>query len=318
MSVPAVLELFCGIGGCAAALAGRARIAGAIDINRSALAVYRHNYCRPGDSRVGDSHPVLARTLDSMSAAELAAFEADLWWLSPPCQPFTERGKQRDVDDPRARPFLALIERLSEVRPRWVALENVPGFDGSRVHARLRDALEEAGYGDVRERLLCPSELGVPNRRRRYYLVAGREPLRPFDLAARPPRPLGAFLDPHPSPELAVDPNLVRRYAGAFHIVDGDNPDALTHCFTSAYGRSHVRSGSYLRTSGGVRRFSPAEILRLLGFPPSYGLPENLAPGKAWPLVGNSLSLEPVRRMLATIPELGPGSSAEGDVSLWS
>ena len=36
-------------------------------------------------------------------AEELAAFGADLWWLSPPCQPYSVRGRGRDLDDPRAR-----------------------------------------------------------------------------------------------------------------------------------------------------------------------------------------------------------------------
>ena len=78
----------------------------------------------------------------------------------------------------------------------------------------------------------------------------------------------------------------------------------MTCCFTSAYGRSHVRSGSYLQQDTGVRRFSPTEILRLLGFPASYRLPPDLSLSKAWRLVGNSLAIAPVRAMLSTIPEL--------------
>ena len=38
--------------------------------------------------------------------------------------------------------------------------------------------LDERGY-DVRERQLCPTELGVPSRRPRYYLVASRVGLMP-------------------------------------------------------------------------------------------------------------------------------------------
>ncbi|RMH21013.1 MAG: DNA cytosine methyltransferase, partial [Acidobacteria bacterium] len=173
---PRVLELFCGIGGVAAAVAGRAEVVAAVDVNRHALAVYRHNF----------DHPVVAATLESLPAARLAAWEADLWWLSPPCQPFTRRGLGRDLDDARARSLVALIDRLARLTPPWVALENVPGFRGSRAHALLRRTLERAGY-HVAERLLCPTELGVPNRRRRFYLVAGLEPPLPWpDPAAAP------------------------------------------------------------------------------------------------------------------------------------
>lgn len=300
-----VLELFCGIGGCATALSGapldrlRARVVAAVDIHRGALGVYARNH----------PHPVQARKIEMIPASELRAWDADLWWLSPPCQPFTTRGLQRDADDPRARPFLAVIERLAEIRPRWVGLENVPGFLGSRVHARLRATLEQAGYAAVCERLLCPSELGVPNRRRRYYLVASRDTLRPLPevLPAVPLRRLRDYLDAesqlgNASGGLDVEPEILRGYEGALHIVDADDPAAVTNCFTSAYGRSHVRSGSYLRIGGCVRRFSPSEILRLLGFPASFTLPPEMPARTAWRLVGNSLSLEPVRTMLALIP----------------
>ncbi len=286
----------------------------ALDINRVALGVYARNF----------PHPASACTLEGLGAAELAAFGADLWWLSPPCQPFTRRGLGRDADDPRARSFLALLDRLAELGaagPSRLALENVPGFAGSRCHARLLEILGAAGYR-VRERLLCPTELGVPNRRRRYYLVArrGEAPTGWPDLgpdlgpgAPAAGAPLAAYLDPPgapPAPELRVDPDLAHRYRHALDVVDPDDPAAVAACFTAAYGRSPVRSGSYLALrgggpgggpGGGLRRFSPREVLRLLGFPEGFSLPPEMPPARAWPLIGNSLSVPAVRYVLATL-----------------
>jgi site-specific DNA-cytosine methylase len=308
-----VLELYAGIGGVAAALDGAASIVGAVDINQPALAVYRRNFV----------HPALTRTIEGLSADELAGFRADLWWLSPPCQPFTRRGLGRDEDDPRAASLLALLDRIEELGaegPRYLALENVPGFQGSRCHARLAATLVRSGYR-WREGCLCPTELGVPNRRRRYYLVASRED----EVADWSPEAsesdrrgtLRPYLDAAPDldfdPALAVDPDLVRRYRHALDVVRADEPGAVTACFTAAYGRSPVRSGSYLALDGGpgssadeprLRRFSPAEVLRLLGFPGTVRLPPDLPPEKTWPLAGNSLSVPAARRVLSVIPEL--------------
>jgi site-specific DNA-cytosine methylase len=319
VSVPAglsrlrVLELYAGIGGVAAALEGVATVVAAVDINQRALAVYRRNFV----------HPALTRTIEGLSADELAGFRADLWWLSPPCQPFTRRGLGRDEDDPRAASLLALLDRIGEIgveAPRYLALENVPGFQGSRCHARLAATLERAGYR-WRDGCLCPTELGVPNRRRRYYLVASRED----EVADWSPEAsdsdrrgtLRPYLDAAPDldfdPGLAVDPDLARRYRHALDVVRSDEPGAVTACFTAAYGRSPVRSGSYLALDGApggpsgephLRRFSPAEVLRLLGFPATIRLPPDLPPEKAWPLVGNSLSVPAVRRVLSAVPEL--------------
>ncbi len=288
-----MLELYCGIGGAAAAIGPAASVVAAVDIHRTALTVYRRNF----------AHPALPRAIESLPGTTLRRWGADLWWMSPPCQPFTCRGLRRDADDPRARSLLDLIERLEDLRPPYIALENVPGFRGSRAHAALRGALDRLGY-DVQEHLLCPTEFGVPNRRRRFYLVAGRRPLRAATPPPISPRPLRSFLDPAPTAGLWVEPALVRRYREALNVVAEDDPGAVASCFTSAYGRSPVRSGSYLQTSSGIRRFSPSEILHLLGFPPGYSLPPTLSRQAAWRLAGNSLSIPVVRHVLSAIAEL--------------
>jgi DNA (cytosine-5)-methyltransferase 1 len=309
-----VLELYCGIGGCAAAVGHCAQIVAAVDISRKTLGVYTHNF----------PHPTCARTLESLPAETWREWEADLWWMSPPCQPYTSRGPRRDVLDPRAASFLVVLERLAELRPPLVALENVPGFYQSQVHGRLREVLAATGY-TVYECQLCPTELGVPNRRRRYYLVASR--CGDLDFGSLPRQPgrqapslwpartmighphetkrlaftVPQILEPDPSPALRVSDEVLRQYAGALHIVDATDDRAECSCFTAGYGRSWVRSGSYLRTAEGVRRFSPAEILRLLGFPAGFRLPDYLSPRHAWPLVGNSLSVPAVQAVLAPL-----------------
>jgi site-specific DNA-cytosine methylase len=286
-----VLELFCGIGGCAAALGDRARVVAAVDQSRLALSAYSRNF----------AHPVHPLAIEAIPADRWDEWNADLWWMSPPCPPHTRRGRQRDVADTRSRAFLALVDRVRTVRPAYVALENVPGFLASTAHRLLRAALQASGYA-VRETLLCPTELGVPNRRRRFYLVAGLGELAPWPPRQGPPLAVADVLDESPLAALwcgaRVDP-----YASAIDIVEADD-GRETACFTSAYGRSPVRSGSYLRMPSGLRRFSPAEILRLLDFPREYTLPPDLPLDAAWRLVGNSVSVRAVRWVLRAIPAL--------------
>ncbi|HCP46972.1 MAG TPA: DNA methyltransferase, partial [Deltaproteobacteria bacterium] len=261
------------------------------------------------------SHPLHAWNLAGLKAERVRRLDADLWWMSPPCQPFTTRGLQRDVDDARCRPFLRIVQLIGDVNPKMVALENVPAFEGSRAHGLLLERLAEREYR-VREGLLCPTELGVPNRRCRYYLVALRSDQPPLgrlspttagwlELAQRSRRTrddgLDNYLDPAPADDLYVDLDLVQGYRHALHIAEPGAGEPLS-CFTSAYGRSMVRSGSYLQDSRGVRRFSPGEILRLLGFPDEFVFPSNLDTRKKWSLLGNSLSVDAVRAVLGCLP----------------
>jgi|CXWL01.1.fsa_nt_gi site-specific DNA-cytosine methylase len=290
---PRILELYAGIGGCAVAVGAGGNIVAALDVDRDALGVYQTNL----------PHRTVVKNLEWVTSRELAAFRADLWWLSPPCQPFTTKGLRRDHEDRRSRSLVHLVECIAEVRPDRLGLENVPGFAGSVTHGRLRGALDSAGY-EVRERILCPSELGWPNRRRRFYLLASRVGGLPpeLPLPAGPRRSLAEFLDCEPDPTLVLDPTTVEKYRHALHRVTKDDPGASTACFASGYGRQLVRSGSYLIEPGGTwRRFSPREVLKLLGFPAEFRLPENLEPARAYDLVGNSLSIPAVRWALGRL-----------------
>ena len=315
MALPRLLELYCGIGGCAAAVEGLATVSAALDVNTVALGVYRHNF----------SHPASACALESLRADDPRLQDADVWWMSPPCQPYTRRGHRRDLDDPRSKSFLHVLDLVDELRPPALALENVPEMRGSQGHARLREVLDRAGY-EVAELLLCPTELAVPNRRRRFYLVASRRGLTgwagsngssaavaagPDSKSTSPWPPLATFLDADDPAELHVAPELIARYEHAVDVVEADDPNAVAATFTSAYGRSPVRAGSYLLRNGIIRRFSPNEILRLLGFPASYRLPPDLPRANAWRLLGNSLSVLAVREIVSALALARPIASDE-------
>ncbi len=295
------LELFCGIGGFAAAAAGtNVRVAGAIDQSPAALEVYRLNF--PG-------HDAWQLNLENVTIEELQSAEADFWWLSPPCQPYTVRGAGRDAADPRALSFRRILDLLARMKendlPAHIALENVEGFARSEMRERLVNLLSGRGYA-IQECMLCPTELGVPMRRPRYYCMASRGRLEPPILVVDMPlRPLGDYLDGSgPGSELLLAGDVVERFGKGFRILDPKDPQAYTTCFTSGYGRSLMRAGSYLRCPGGVRRFAPEEIARLLHFPEGFRFPDRMTLRKKWQLLGNSLSVAAVRKVLEAFPGL--------------
>ena len=298
------LELFCGIGGFAAATAGsNIRVAGAVDQSPAALEVYRQNF--PG-------HDAWQLNLENVTAEELQVFGADFWWLSPPCQPYTVRGAGRDIEDPRALSFRRILDvmaRMKEDRlPSHLALENVEGFTRSEMRKRLVDLLSNRGF-EIQECTLCPTELGVPMRRPRYYLMASRVRLiPPVVIVDMPLTPLGDYLDGNDGngipDELHVAGDVLARFGKGFRILDPKDLQAYTTCFTSGYGRSLMHAGSYLRCAGGVRRFAPEEIARLLHFPEEFRFPDRMTLRKKWHLVGNSLSVAAVRKVLEAFPDV--------------
>ncbi|MEZ4462739.1 MAG: DNA cytosine methyltransferase [bacterium] len=296
MNRPRVIELFCGLGGFAEATGGQADVVLAADASAHVLEIYRANF----------DHPARQMNLEAAHSDAMAKLDADIWWMSPPCQPHTVRGHQLDLDDPRSASFEKTLQMIADVRPPRIGMENVEGFKGSDAYDRLHRTLERSGYL-VHEQILCPTDFGVPNRRPRYYMAASRETTPTFELR-QVGRPFPEYLDATHDPKLEVTDAQFEKYGHAFVIVDHDDPEAITSCFTSAYGKSWVYSGSYLRHNGVLRRFSPAEVLRLMHFRPGFLIPPTVSTRKAWKFIGNSLSVPPTR---ATFEALWPAACGD-------
>ena len=162
------LEFYCGVGGLHYSLQrarpdGDARVVGAFDINPNACDVYEHNFgARP-----------IANSLYAVPAARLDKFNSNLWLMSPPCQPFTRQGSQRDKADARAESFLRLLDLLPSLRnkPSHLLVENVVGFETSETRETMLETLCLNGF-EFREFILSPRMFGVPYSRPRYFCVA--------------------------------------------------------------------------------------------------------------------------------------------------
>lgn len=283
------IEFFAGIGGFACAWP-ECDIVVAIDIDLEARNVYRRNW----------SHPYLNCEIGSLEAERLAQYGADLWWMSPPCQPYSSRGRQRDILDARAASLNHLLELIPQLRPRAIALENVIGFKESHARCRLENTLSECGY-HIAVCELCPTQLGWPNRRPRFYMLASLvaiKPWLPLPNLKVSLWPLLATAEPMDEAACAVDPCDVEKFGSAMDRIEYGH-EAVTACFGSSYGKSLLHSGSYLVLQGKWRRFTPAEVVRLLGFPSTFILPSELTYRRAWKLLGNSLSIPAVRYVLA-------------------
>lgn len=284
------LELYAGIGGLAAACPWL-DIVHAVDINADSRDWYQLNF----------EAPYVLRELQSLPMQWLERQHAELWWMSPPCTPYTRRGNQNDLRDPRAQSFLHLIDCVQQIQPPCVVVENVVGFDISQTYSQMKMKWERSGY-QIETLTVCPTAFGWPNRRPRIYVVATRSILPSIQFTRSPTLPLHAHLDSCITrldmPDLWLDDHIVSRYLHSLHRVDPSEPTAIASCFASSYGKVVNRAGSYLIAEGGYRRFSPREVANLLGFSSNFNLPENLKYNRMWQLLGNSLSLPVIEQLL--------------------
>jgi DNA (cytosine-5)-methyltransferase 1 len=93
----------------------------------------------------------------------------DILTAGYPCQPFSHAGHRKGLDDERhIWPFIK--EAISNLRPRFVILENVRGHLSLGFDQVLKD-LTEIGY-DTKWQIVRASDIGAPHQRARLFIVA--------------------------------------------------------------------------------------------------------------------------------------------------
>lgn len=166
-----VLEICAGGGGQALGLeqAGFEHAA-ALEIDAHACATLRLN--RP-------SWQVIEADIRKFSSREFTSI--DLIAGGVPCPPFSIAGKQLGSDDERDL-FPEALRLASEIRPRAVMLENVPGFASDRFRSyrsKLISKFRGLGYV-VQWKIVNACDFGVAQLRPRFILVALRDEDAPF------------------------------------------------------------------------------------------------------------------------------------------
>ncbi|MGQ0840679.1 DNA cytosine methyltransferase [Actinokineospora sp.] len=228
-----MIDLFAGCGGMTSGFvaAGGYHPVLAVEWDLHAAATYAANF--------GEDHVRWADIAD-IPDADIPA--ADVIIGGPPCQGFSNLGA-RDVDDPRNQLWKQYLRFVRHARPAAFVIENVDRFLTSAEFGLLRAEARPGGLldgYDLTPGLLLAADFGVPQRRKRAFVIGSRvgaiplpAPTHPRDrwhgvrsvLAGLPEKPVSTSL-PDSTVEL-----FGRRVPGRFKSPDlhlGRNPTALS------------------------------------------------------------------------------------------
>lgn len=315
------MDLFCGCGGLTLGLklAGF-RVVGAVDADPLAVETYRVNH---PEVPVWETDIRRLEVSEVMERLRLTRGELDLLAGCPPCQGFSSirtLNGTRTVNDDRNDLVFDFLRFVEGFLPKTVMMENVPALiTDSRMETVCR-ALRELGYSGE-PRILDAADFGVPQRRRRMILMAGRfgpieyaapskEKVTVWESIGNLPRP-GESGDPlHDFPEKRSSRVLevIRRipHDGGSRTDLGPDQQLACHMkcngFKDVYGR--MRWGSVAPTiTGGCTNPSKGRFLHpdqdraitlreaalLQTFPPDYWFSLRRGKGAAAALIGNAL-----------------------------
>ena len=177
-----VLSLFSGAGGLdlgtEEASDGRARwqSRACVEYDADCCATLRQNFGKRVEVVEGD-----IRKIDPQAVAERCGLEKSVLPLivgGPPCQAFSQAGKQKATGDPRGQLVFEFLRFVEILKPVYFVMENVYGLKGVAKGELMREILRrmsELGY-NVNHRLLLAADFGAAQLRRRFFFVGVRKP----------------------------------------------------------------------------------------------------------------------------------------------
>jgi len=173
---PTAIDLFCGCGGLTLGLKQAGfRVIGAVDSSSLAVATYTQNNRRVQVWRSDIAALSVAKMKRRLS---ITRGELDLLAGCPPCQGFsrmrTLNGLRRMRDDRNNWLIDEFLRFVKGLLPKAIMMENVPRLRGYHRFSAFCRELRRLGY-EVEFKVRDAARHGVPQRRRRLILLAGRK-----------------------------------------------------------------------------------------------------------------------------------------------
>jgi DNA (cytosine-5)-methyltransferase 1 len=172
---PICIDLFAGAGGLSLGFEQAGfNIAAAVEIDPIHAAVHEFNF--PHTTTICKS------VIDTSGAeirrlAKLDRRDIDVVCGGAPCQGFSLMGK-RALDDPRNSLVFHFLRIVTELKPKYFVLENVKGLTIGKHQQFLQEIVEtfdKIGYKVLLPyRVLNAADFGVPQDRRRLFLIGAR------------------------------------------------------------------------------------------------------------------------------------------------
>lgn len=328
MSKLLAIDLFAGCGGltCGLKQAGF-RVVGAVEIDPLAAKCYRANHRKVSLMEVD------IRTVNPVKwMREIGLKRGDLDLLAgcPPCQGFSSlrtKNGGRSNRDKRNHLVKEMVRFVEVFHPKAILMENVPGLQSKGIFTEFVRALTELSY-QSNDEVHNVERYGVPQRRKRLVLAAGRGFKIPFAKKAEELCTVRQTIAQLPKAGASGDywhdlgerrsPLLQQRIAAT--PKDGGSrkawPDHLwlachreSDGFKDVYGRMKwddvsptITGGCYNPSKGRFlhpvedRCITIREAALLQTFPASYRFPEEAGKEAVALMIGNAIPPEFVRR----------------------
>ena len=317
------IDLFAGIGGFRLAMqANGGECVFSSEWDKDAKQTYYENY---GEVPFGDI------TKDEVKAFIPEHF--DVLCAGFPCQPFSNAGLKKGIEDTRGTLFFHIAEILKTRKPKVVLLENVRGLisndNGNTIRTILK-TITSMGYkcnisentiergnisllkSEASKLVLSAKDYGIPQNRPRIYIVLWRNDILlekfTYPLPIKLIKNVGSILEKSVASKYTISDRLwaghkKRRIENkkkgngfGYCLFNGDSP------YTSTLSRRYYKDGSEIlieQENKNPRKITPRESANLQGFPKNFCIAQSDT--KAYQQFGNSVAVPVVESIVKEI-----------------
>lgn len=184
------LDLFCGAGGLSEGFKmENFNLVGSIEIVKHAFNTFKFN-----NSTNSNKHFILGDITEKSIRSKLLSLkdQMDIGIIvgGPPCQGFSTAGC-RNPNDERNQLFKYFVEFVDKLNPEFFVMENVPGIlsmQKGEIIKEIINSFENIGYNVSIPFKLKAEEFGVPQKRRRVFIIGSSKKLK-----IKEPKPLFSY-----------------------------------------------------------------------------------------------------------------------------
>lgn len=224
-----------------------------------------------------------------------------------PCQPFSNIGKREGFSHPtQGTMFHEVLKIIDSKSPRVVFLENVPGIvshDNGQTLSVILDELEKRKY-NCHYTLLNAKDFGVPQNRKRFYLVAF---LDDVDFSFPTPPMINSDIGDYLENDISgysISEHLQKSYLfkkddGKPSLIDR-NTKGHVKTLVSTYHKIQRLTGTFVKDGEtGIRLLTKNECKAIMGFPQDFVIPVSRT--QMYRQMGNSVVIKVVSEIAKEI-----------------
>ena len=269
--------------------------------------------------------------------------QIDLFVGGSPCQSFSSLGKKRGLSDTRGTLFYEYARLVDEIQPKVFIYENVRAVlsnDCGKTWEKMKEVFEQLGYNiffthEDKPSVLNAMDYGIPQSRNRIFVVGFRSDLdlvKEFEFPKSIPlehlmqdflldnTPEGSFLpkrtlnfiESDEKEEIAnkyflserIKKTILSSGPGGLYGEPEIDRDIALPLLSTMHKMHRAGTDNYVTTNGKIRRLTPREALRLMGFSDDWKIVVSDTP--MYQQAGNSIVVDVLVNIISQIIESYP------------